>query len=291
MIRAAPHVIAAERVTVLPDHFHWRGEPAAWTRMTRPGMALHSFLEGPCFDGERLMVADVPHGRIFAICDGEWSVAWDWPGEPHAIRPCGHGFAVADHSLGLLALNRVGRSHTILVEGQRFTGLSDLVVARDGGIWFTDSGRSSLSDPSGRVWYRAPDGTVGCVLDRLAYPNGIALDPAERFVYVACTRANAVLRFATGGAETPPMTGIFLQLSGGLGPDGLAVDKAGRIAVAQAQAGRVYLFDAVGDPLADIRVSGNWTTAVAFAPDGALMIVEAQEGAIWRVASEVIERL
>lgn len=292
MIRAAPERLTAHCIARLPDALAWQGEPTAWTRMTRPGMALHSFLEGPCVDGDRLLVADVPHGRIFAVRGEEWSVAYSYPGEPHAIRRLdASGFVVADHRLGLLRLDAESGAVETLCAADRFSGLSDLVVAHDGTIWFTDSGRSSLSSRHGRLWRRTPDGAVACVLEDLAYPNGVALSPDERFVYVACTRANAVLRLAAAGAEAPPMTGVFLHLSGGLGPDGLAVNARGRIAVAQAQAGRVYLFDALGDPRAEVRTSGEWTTAVAFADDGSLLIVEAQEGAIWRVSGEVIDGL
>lgn len=292
MIRAAPLRLEASCIARLPGALAWRGAPTEWTRMTRPGMALHSFLEGPCVDGDRLLVADVPHGRIFAIADDSWSVAFTYAGEPHAIRRLDPtGFVVADHRLGLLRLDAASGAIETLCAADRFHGLSDLAVARDGTVWFTDSGRSSLSSRHGRLWRRTPDGTLDCVLDDLAYPNGVALSPDERFVHVACTRANTVLRLATGGVETPPMTGVFLHLSGGLGPDGLATDAQGRIAVAQAQAGRAYIFDVVGDPLAEVRTSGGWTTAVAFAGDGALLIVEAQEGAIWRVPAEVIDKL
>lgn len=292
MIRVAPGQVTATCVARLPDALRWRGEPAAWTRMTRPGMALHSFLEGPCIDGDRLLVADVPHGRVFAIRGDDWSIAYAYPGEPHAIRRLdATGFVVADHRLGLLRVDAASGAVETLCAAEHFHGLSDLAVTRDGAVWFTDPGRSSLSERCGRLWRRAPDGALRCVLEGLAYPNGVALDPDERFVHVACTRMNAVLRLATTGAEEPPMSGVFLHLSGGLGPDGLAIDAQGRIAVAQAQAGRAYLFDRIGDPLAEVRTAGAWTTAVAFAPDGALLIVEAEEGAIWRVSGEVIEAL
>ena len=115
----------------------------------------------------------------------------------------------------------------------------------------------------------------------------MALSPDGRFVYVAATRANAVWRLLADAPDPVwPMVGVFLHLSGGLGPDGLAVDAGGRIAVAQAQAGRVYLFDALGDPLADIRLPDPWTTSVAFGPDQHLYIVEARQGAVWRVSLE-----
>ncbi len=52
-----------------------------------------------------------------------------------------------------------------------------------------------------------------------------------------------------------------------------------------AQAGRAYVFDALGDALAEIRLpEGLWTTSVTFGgPDQNLLyIVDAQTGSIWR---------
>ena len=66
---------------------------------------------------------------------------------------------------------------------------------------------------------------------------------------------------------------------GGLGLDGLASNSLGWLAVAQAQAGRSYLFDKVGDRLAEIRLpKGLWTTSVAFHPnnDRLLYIIDAE---------------
>lgn len=283
----------AELFTRLPEALHWTGEPTDWVRTTRPGQRLHSFLEGPCFDADgHLWLADVPYGRLFRIApDGSWQLAFAYDGEPHSLRPRGDGtWLIVDYRHGLLVCDPTTQTVTTLcgrVNTEPFRGLSDLTVAPNGDVWFTDSGRSSLSNPSGRV-YRLRQGETqpDLILANVPYPNGIALSPDGKLVYLAATRANAVWRFM---AEAPdpawPMVGTFLQLSGGLGPDGLAVDASGRIAIAQAQAGRLYLVDALGDPLAVVHTPGGlWTTACAFSPDqSTLFIVEAQSGGIFRV--------
>jgi gluconolactonase len=283
----------AELFTRLPEALHWTGEPTDWVRTTRPGQRLHSFLEGPCFDPEgHLWLADVPYGRLFRIApDGSWRLAFEYDGEPHALRPCGDGtWLIVDYRRGLLAFDPAQQTVTTLcgrVNTEPFRGLSDLTLAPNGDVWFTDSGRSSLSDPTGRV-YRLRQGETKpeLILANVPYPNGIALSPDGKLVYLAATRANAVWRFM---AEAPdpawPMVGTFLQLSGGLGPDGLAVDTSGRLAIVQAQAGRLYLVDALGDPLAVVHTPGGvWTTACAFSPDQAtLFIVEAQTGSVFRI--------
>ncbi len=80
------------------------------------------------------------------------------------------------------------------------------------------------------------------------------------------------------------MVGVFAHLAGGLGPDGLATNSQGWLAVAQAQAGRAFVFDAMGDLLANIHLpQGLWTTSVTFHPENSnrLYIVDAQMGAIY----------
>lgn len=82
-------------------------------------------------------------------------------------------------------------------------------------------------------WRRAGRcGCRDCLLDNVPSPNGIALDPAETTLYVAVTRANAVWRVPLMADGTVAKVGNFIQLSGGGGPDGLAVDSEGNLAVA-----------------------------------------------------------
>jgi gluconolactonase len=166
--------------------------------------------------------------------------------------------------------------------------LSDLVADSEGNVWFTDSGRTSLSDPTGRVFRLSNNGALHCILENIPYPNGIAVSPDGAFVYVAVTRANAVWKFLRVSPEPTALVGTYIQLSGGLGPDGLAINKHGDLAVAQAQAGRAYVFDKVGDEIARIQTPGGlWTTSVRFGgpDDRTLYIVDAQTASIfeWRL--------
>lgn len=278
----------------LPTPLHWQRPMTDWALMTRPGQRLHSFLEGAVFDVDgSLWLSDVPFGRIFRIDpDGVWQVALSYEGQPHAARPLDGGdMVIADYRRGLLSW-RPGTTEpkTLVGEfgGEPFRGLSDLVVGPQGIVWFTDSGRSSLSDPSGRLFRLETAGPMGggpsLALANIPYPNGVAVSDDGASVLIAVTRANAIWRTGAGrNAGLWPMAGIHIALSGGLGPDGLCVDPlTGRLAVAQAQAGRAYVFDRVGDPLFVVRTPGPWTTSVTFGPDGALYVVEAERGEVWR---------
>lgn len=274
--------------TELPKDLHHQGEPSAWAKMTRPGQPMHSFLEAAFFDDSgNLWLSDVPYGRVFRISPaGDWTQMHQIDGEPHAMRiaPDGRRIAV-DYRHGLIELTGES-SFNILSKGGPVPvlGLSDMAYGPDDALWFTDSGRSSLSDPRGRV-YRWMNGDLRMVLDCVPYSNGIAVSPDNAWVYVAATRANQVWKFSTRLPDTGmPMVGTYLQLSGGLGPDGLACNSHGWLAVAQAQAGRAYVFDPTGDLIADVRLPrGLWTTSVAFDPTDPhrLIIVDAQFGGVF----------
>jgi len=281
----------ASLLTTLPSELHYRGEPNAWVRMTRPGLRLHSFLEGLVIgpDGSYYL-ADVPYGRIFRIDHGthEWSVVLQYDGEPHGLAfRSEQELFIADYRRGILSYRLGEKEPSVICDkpaGASFKGVSDITIDDDGCVWFTDPGRTSLADPTGRLFTLTHDGTVTRVLDNIPYPNGIAISHDGMHVFVAATRANAVWRLLRNSPEQPPMAGTYIQLSGGLGPDGLATNRHGELAVAHAQNGSVWVFDKLGDLIRRVRTpEGLWTTSVRFGgPDErTLFIVEAQSGSLF----------
>lgn len=273
----------------LPEKYYYQGEPNDWVKMTRPGQSLHSFLEGPEFDDKgSLWLVDVPYGRIFKIDkNGNWLLHHTYDGEPHSIKQKRDGnFILTDYKNGLLEYDGDSQFNT-LVSGDKFKGLSDLTIAPNGDVWFTDSGRTSLSDPTGNVFRFKTDGTLDHVLNNVPYPNGIVLSRDGKMVYVAATRANAVWRFMADYPDPQwPMVGTYIQMTGGLGPDGLAVHANGNLAVAHAQAGRAYVYNNFGDTVAVIELpDGLWVTSLIYQKN-TLYIVEAQTGSIYTALVE-----
>ncbi|MDF2370946.1 MAG: SMP-30/gluconolactonase/LRE family protein [Rhizobiaceae bacterium] len=279
--------LTADLFSAAPKELLHHGDQSAWAKMTRPGEHIHSFIEGPSFDrvGD-LWLADVAYGKLFSVdARGKWTLRFQYDGEPHAAKVISDRLVmVPDYSKGLLAFDPGAGTISPLPGAERssaFHGLSD-IVAHDNHYWVTDSGRSSLSAPYGQLF----SGVIGqppeLLLDRLPYPNGIALSPDGKSLFVAMTRDNAIWKMKTNGAEKPPMVGRFIRLSGGLGPDGLAVSSDGHLAVAQAQAGRAYVYSPVGDLVARIDTDrGTSTTSVAFDAYDNLYIVEAQNAEIF----------
>jgi gluconolactonase len=263
--------------------------PCAWSAAVLGQDRLGSFLEGPCFgqDGT-LYVSDLAHGRILRVGGtGLMDVYLDYGGAPNGMAALPDGsLLIADYERGLLRLGS-DMSLTTLVARFRhepFLGLSDIVVGRSGAVYVSDQGQSDLRRPVGRVFRWHPAGGLEALVEGLASPNGLALNPAEDTLYVAVTRANAVYRVPLRPDGSVGKVGVHLHLSGGSGgPDGLAADRHGGLAVAHYGLGRVWLFDSRGLPAGHIDTpAGDGTTNVAYGGPGrkSLYITEASSGSV-----------
>lgn len=148
-------------------------------------------------------------------------------------------------------LTRMGPDGTVetLVDnykGGRFNRPNDVICHSNGCLYFTDPDKRrpyherEIPGPAGddNLWdgacvYRlAPDGDLS-VLAHCEYPNGLALSPDERTMYVANTRSSQYIHAIRLDAEGRMIgRSIFADLNEGDEPgipDGLKVDSAGRV--------------------------------------------------------------
>jgi len=294
---AAPPVLQTTVFARIPDHLRVMGRTNRWIDVQRGGAPTGCFLEGPSFDREgNLYVVDVAWGRIFRIApDGAVELFTEYDGEPNGLKIHRDGrLFVADYRHGLMVVDPATRAVAPFLDRSlldRFKGLNDLVFAGNGDLYFTDQGLTGLHDPSGCLYRLRADGRLERLLDNIPSPNGLVLNRAENAVYVNVTRGNCVWRVPLAADGTPYKVGVFIQLSGGLGgPDGLAIDSAGNLAVAHIGLGAVWLFSALGEPLARIKsCAGLATTNLAYGgADGRdLYITESESGCVLRARLEV----
>lgn len=285
---AAPPALQTRLFARLPDHFR-RTEPISEWHRHQPGvLPAHSLLEGPAFDAEgNLWCVDIPWGRIFRIDPtGAFTLVAQYDGEPNGLKIGRDGaILIADYKNGIMRLDPATGAVTpqiARVRLERLKAVNDLTLSRSGDIFFTDQGLTGLHDPTGRVFRARMDGAIDCLLDNVPSPNGLVLSPDENTLFVAVTRANAVWRVPLMRDGTVAKVGLYIQLSGGGGPDGLAMDRKGRLAVAHIGLGVVWLFSPRGEPLFRIEsCAGTHTTNMAFsADDRQLYITESETGSI-----------
>jgi gluconolactonase len=166
-------------------------------------------------------------------------------------------------------------------EGKPLNSPNDVVVARDGAVWFTDPSYGHLQGfrPPPQLpdaVYRYADGELTMVAEGFDKPNGLAFSPAEDVLYVGDNGARRILAFDVVDGRGLAARRVVAH-STPEHPDGLKVDGAGRIYASAADGVRVY--EPSGEQVAAIPVPG----AVNFAfGDGALVITA--DDAIWVAA-------
>jgi gluconolactonase len=266
-----PRLIEADVFAAVPDRLRKGGAPSSWIDANHPGSKLDCFLEGPAFDRDgNLYMVDIPYGRILRMSPkGEFDVAAEYDGWPNgiAIHKDGSIF-IADYRRGILRCDpKTGRVEDFLTHNQSegFKGVNDLTFSRDGDLYFTDQGQTGIHDPTGRVYRHGADGRLDCLISNGPSPNGIVLDPQDKVMYVAMTRANCMWHCPLKGGGISK-AGVFSVLPGIHGPDGLAMDEAGNLSAAHARPGIVWLFSPMGEPLARVqsRKPGNRMTNMAY---------------------------
>jgi gluconolactonase len=134
-----------------------------------------------------------------------------------------------------------------------------------GNLYFTDQGQTGLHDPTGRLYRLAPDGRLDLLLDNIPSPNGVALSPDGKVLFLAVTRGNCVWRVPLLPDGSVAKVGQFFTSYGPSGPDGLAVDTQGRVLVANPGLGYVWVLNTRAEPVEVLRGQvGASTTNLAF---------------------------
>ncbi|RZA36352.1 MAG: SMP-30/gluconolactonase/LRE family protein, partial [Lysobacteraceae bacterium] len=166
-------------------------------------------------------------------------------------------------------------------EGHRFNSPNDLALHSNGSVFFTDPpyGLVGLDDSplkelrANGIYRIDTSGQVRLVDDGLSFPNGIALSPDERTLYVSNSDPARPVWMAYSLDAQGQVTGkrVFADASDLLGegiaglPDGMAVSREGFL-FATAPGG-VLVMDATGKRLGRIQ-TGSAVSNCAFGDDG-----------------------
>jgi gluconolactonase len=159
-------------------------------------------------------------------------------------------------------------------EGKRFNSPNDVICDKAGNIFFTDPpyGMTGQSDEAPEkelkvngVYRVAKDGTVKLLTSELRRPNGIALSPDEKTLYVAQSDPDSpiIMAWDLNGDQLANGRVFFdakpLKGKGPGGPDGMKVDAAGNLFATGP--GGVMVITKEGKHLGTIRPSETQPTA------------------------------
>jgi gluconolactonase len=253
--------------------------------------------EGPAFDRDgRLHFVNWQTSSINRLeSNGDVVEVYNTGGIPAGLAFDREGnLWVADEGDDIHGLFRIDPSGSAKIvvneyEGTPLNGANDLVIDRNGVIYFSDPWRSGPDNPIGGFYRYFPDGRLEQIDFGMQFPNGVALNADESAVYLAETWRIRILRYAIAadGTISPPepwgMTGEPP------GPDGMAFDAQGNLYVAHYGGACVDVFDPSGQRVDEIEIPGKAVTNCAFGGPNRdiLYVTEVSTASIYAIQLDV----
>lgn len=245
------------------------------------------FPEGPALspDGQMLYCVNVQANFISRLDLHTQTLTREWVTLPDGGR--GNGMTLGLD--GALYVADVGAKRIVRVSlpdgrvsvvvdtndiGAPLLGPNDLLFDRVGSLYFTDPD-GSWDTPIGAVYNLAHGSSrVSKIAGGLRYPNGLALSPDEKTLYVALSPLNEIAAFDLHtGAQRP-----FASVPG---PDGLRLAPGGDLYAACYASGEVAVAAPGGHVRRRFAAGGAHPTNLCFSHDGlGLYVTNAETNAL-----------
>jgi gluconolactonase len=251
-ISASPANYIWMRTATLDFYAHERSRPAERidARLERVATGFE-FTEGPVWSPDETLLFSSPNtNTIYRLDPEDGRVTVFRPKSGYAgvdigrfLQPGSNGLAFSPE--GLLTICQYGNRQVIRVnphgdttvladhyEGRRLNSPNDLVYHSDGTLFFSDPPfglPGMFEDPDKELpfsgVFRLRDGEISLMTDELRGPNGIALSPDERYLYVGNwdPERKVVMRYDLDGGAGE----VFYDMTGAPGEDAIDGIKVG----------------------------------------------------------------
>lgn len=264
----------------------------------------HDWTEGPVWvaDGDYVLYSDIPPNSVFKWKAGEGKSLYLKPagfsaGTEREGEPGSNGLLIDEEGKLVLCQHgdrRIARMTAPLsspepeyvsiaerYEGKRFNSPNDAVMHSSGTIYFTDPPyglEKGVEDPSKEIPFQGvyrvdTEGNVQLVFQHLTRPNGIALSPDEKKLYVANSDPDLAIWMVFDVNKDGSLSNdrVFVDATPTVSsenrglPDGLKVDPNGNIFATGP--GGIWVISPEGKHLGTIH-TGEATSNCAFGNNG-----------------------
>ena len=256
------------------------------------------FTEGPVWHpGGYLLFSDIPANKIYQWTGHRFSIYRDSSNQANGLllEP-GGSLLACEHQSRCVARYSTEGSREVLADrylGRRLNSPNDLCRSFTGTLYFTDppwglprQNQDPLKELPFNGVFMLRNGSLTVIDSTLSWPNGIALSPDDRNLYVANMEMTLEgsdtvmdvfwMRYRLDETGRPVDREVFYQaedLSGPGGPDGMKVDQAGNLFVTGP--GGILVIDPEGTLLGTIEIPIP-ATNLAFGPRGRELYITAR---------------
>src|SRR5262249_25381412 len=156
--------------------------------------------------------SDIPNNKIHKVDPkGKLTLFRDKSNRANGTMFNGKGELVVCEMAGqVAAISADGKKRRVIADkymGKRFNAPNDLVIDKEGGVYFTDPHFGAPTPlPQGKtaVYYVSAKGVVTRLIDDLKAPNGVILSPDEKTLYVIPSLQKEMMSYAV---ESPGKIG------------------------------------------------------------------------------------
>jgi len=255
-----------------------------------------NFPEGPAFDGSKAVYVSSCYGGFIKKIEGNkinLFVEADSNGikQTNGLVFSKDGFLYAC-DFGLGAILKISKKGIVKVlasgyEGQKFNRPNDLAFDKKGNLYFSDPKTIDTLNPDGRVFMINKKNNVRLLLDKIAYPNGLAFSADGKSLYLSESAKQRILKYDVLENGDLVNQRVFIELPGG-SPDGLALDTEGNLYVAHFGSGFLYVVSPEGKILVEFSTPGKKPSNIEFAGKDlkTLYLTEDETNSVYKIKTK-----